>query len=36
MADIDGLRYSPDDLYYRHGPVHTCFYVRARETGPLE
>ena len=33
MADMDGLRYSPDDPYYRLGPVHTCLYVRARETG---
>ena len=32
--DIDGLRYSPDDPYYRLGPVHTCLYVqvRVRET----
>ena len=22
-ADIDGLRYSPDDLHYGLGPVHT-------------
>jgi len=28
-ADVDGLRYSPDDPYYRLGPVHTCLYVRA-------
>ena len=27
------LRYSPDDPYYRLGPVHTCLYVRVRETG---
>ena len=33
MADMDGLRYSPDDPYYRFGPVDTCLYVRARETG---
>jgi len=26
---MDGLRYPSDDLYYRLGPVHTCFYVRA-------
>ena len=26
-------RYSPDDPYYRLGPVHTCLYVRVRETG---
>jgi len=26
-------RYSPDDLYYRLGPIHTCHYVGARETG---
>jgi len=32
-ADMDGLRYSPDDPYYRLGPVHTCLYVRVRETG---
>jgi len=30
---MDGLRYSPDDPYYRLGPVHTCLYVRARGTG---
>jgi len=30
---MDSLRYSPDDPYYRLGPVHTCLYVRARETG---
>ena len=30
---MDGLRYSPDDSYYRLGPVHTCLYVRVRETG---
>jgi len=33
MVDMDGLRYSPDDSYYRFGPVHTCLYVRVRETG---
>ena len=33
MADIDGLRYSPDDPYYKLGPVDTCLYVRVRETG---
>ena len=32
-ADIDSLRYSRDDPYYRFGPVHTCLYVRLRETG---
>jgi len=32
-ADMDGLRYSPDDPYYRFGPVHTCLDVRVRETG---
>jgi len=36
MADMDGLRYSPDDPYYRFGPVHTCLYVRVRETGDWE
>jgi len=30
---MDGLRYSPDDPYYRLGPVHTCLYVRVLETG---
>ena len=30
---MDGLRYSPDDHYYRLGPVHMCLYVRVRETG---
>ena len=30
---MDGLRYSLDDPYYRLGPVHTCLYVRVRETG---
>ena len=29
MVHMDGLRYSPDDPYYRLGPVHTCLYVRA-------
>jgi len=29
MADMNGLHYSPDDPYYRLGPVHTCLYVRA-------
>ena len=38
---MDGLHYSPEDPYYRLEPVHTCLYVRARETGdwdlgPLE
>jgi len=28
-ADMNGLRYSPDDPYYRLGPVHTCPCVRA-------
>jgi len=28
-TDMDGLRYSPNDTYYRLGPVHTCLYVRA-------
>jgi len=45
MADMDGLRYSPDDPYYRLGPVHTSLHARVRETrawdlfrvlGPLE
>ena len=27
-ADIDSLRYSPDDPHYSFGPVHTCLYVR--------
>ena len=31
-ADMDGLRYSPHDPYYRLEPVHTCIYVRVRET----
>jgi len=30
---MDGLRYSPDDPYYRLGPVYKCLYVRVRETG---
>jgi len=30
---MDGLRYSPDEPYYRLGPVHTCLYARVRETG---
>jgi len=33
---MDGLRYSPDDPYYRLGPVHTCLYVRVRETGDCD
>ena len=32
---MDGLRYSPHEPYYRLGPVHTCLYVRVRETGAL-
>jgi len=32
-ADMDGLRYCPDDPYYRLGPVHTCVYVRVRKIG---
>jgi len=32
-ANMDSLRYSPDDPYYRLGPVHTCIYVEVRETG---
>ena len=28
-ADMDGLRYSPDDPYYILGPVHMHFFVRA-------
>jgi len=35
-ADMDNLRYSPDDPYYRLGPVYTCLYVRVRETGDLD
>jgi len=30
---MDSLRYSPDDPYYRLGPVNTCLYVWVRETG---
>ena len=30
---MDDLRYSPDDPYYELLPVHTCLYVRVRETG---
>jgi len=26
---MDGLQYSPDDPYYRLGPIHKCLYVRA-------
>ena len=33
MADMDGLLNSPEDPYYRSGPVQTCLYVRVRETG---
>jgi len=33
---MDGLRYSPDDPYYRLGPVHTCLFVQVRETGDLD
>ena len=36
MADMDGLRYSPDDPYYRLRPIHTCLYVRVRKTGDWE
>ena len=41
MVDMDGLRHSPDDPYYRFGPVHTCLYVRKTcdwdlVLGPLE
>ena len=32
-ADIDGLRYCPDDPHYGPGPVHTSLYVQLRETG---
>ena len=32
-ADIDGLRYSPDDPHCGPGPVHTSLYVELRETG---
>jgi len=27
-TDINGLRYSSDDLTYRLGPFHVCLYVR--------
>ena len=27
-ADVDGLRYSPDDPHYGSGPVHTSLYFR--------
>ena len=30
---MDGLYYSPDDPYYRLGPVHTYLYVPVRQTG---
>jgi len=30
-ADMD-CRYSPDDPYFRLGPVHTCHYIRVCET----
>jgi len=30
-ADMDVLRYSPDELYYKFGPVHMCLYFRARD-----
>jgi len=30
---MNGLRNSPDDPYYRLGPVHTCLYARVRESG---
>ena len=33
MADVDSLRYSPDDPFYRLEPDHMCLYVRVRETG---
>ena len=32
-ADMDGLSHSPDDPYYKLGPVHTCFCVRVCKTG---
>jgi len=32
-ADMDGLRHSPDDPYYRLGPLNTCLHVWVRETG---
>jgi len=31
-ADIDGLRYSPDNPHYSFGPVHTCLHVRVHYT----
>jgi len=30
---MHGPRFSYDDPYYSVGPVHTCLYVRLRETG---
>jgi len=30
---MDSVHYSPDDPYYRLGPVHTCLYAGVRETG---
>jgi len=33
MACLNDLHYSTEDPYYRLGPVYTCLYVRARETG---
>ena len=30
---MDGLGYSPDEPYYKIGPVHKRLYVQARETG---
>jgi len=33
---MDGPRYSPDDPYYRLGPVCTCLYVGVRETGDCD
>ena len=39
-VDMDGLRYSPDDPYYRLWPVHTCLYVETGDwdifLGPLK
>jgi len=32
MADMDGLRYSPDDPYYRLGPIREWDHF----LGPLE
>ena len=32
MADMDGINYAPDDSYNGLGPVHTCLYLRVRET----